>query len=106
MAKQITIEYKQKIYTLEFTRDSVKQLERSGFKIGELTDYPMMMLPRFFYGAFRANHPTVKQRLTDEILDNIEDKDGLLDKLSEMYYEPLDTLMEGGKGNIKWKATF
>ena len=45
MAKTIKIDYKNKTYTLEFNRESVKQLERGGFKVAEVADYPYLMLP-------------------------------------------------------------
>lgn len=105
MAKTIKIDYKNKTYTLEFNRESVKQLERGGFKVADVADYPNLMLPKLFFGAFKANHPTVKQKLTDEILDKLENKQDLLDKLSEMYAEPLETLLDDSKGNVKWEAT-
>lgn len=105
MAKQITIEYNKRQYILEFTRESVVALERSGFKIGDLADYPNLMLPKLFFGAFKANHPSVRQKLTDEILDKIKNKNGLIDKLTEMYAEPLETLFDDEKGNVEWEAT-
>lgn len=105
MAKQITFDYKGKTYTLEFTRDTVVHMERGGFKVAEVADYPNLMLPKLFYGAFRAHHPTVKQKLTDSILDHIKNKDALIDKLSEMYSEPIDTLLSDDEGNVEWEAT-
>ena len=106
MAKTINFQYKDKVYTLEFTRETVKALQRTGFKASDLADYPDLTLPKLFFGAFRANHPTMRMALAEEILDNIKDRTKLIDKLSEMYSEPLETLMDDSAGNVEWTADF
>ena len=52
MAKQIKFEYKGKDYCLEYTRETVKQMERDGFKTENLLSKPMLTLPLLFAGAF------------------------------------------------------
>ena len=56
MAKQINFEYDGKEYCLEYTRETVKQMEREGFKSSDVIDKPMLSLPRLFAGAFKAHH--------------------------------------------------
>ncbi|MCM1545286.1 MAG: DUF5055 domain-containing protein, partial [Ruminococcus sp.] len=56
-----------KEYLLEFTRKSVKTMERQGFRIDEIDSKPMTVLPALFAGAFLAHHKFVKPAVSDEI---------------------------------------
>lgn len=108
MAKQIILTYNDKEYTLEFTRKTIESMERSGFIVSELSDKPVSTLPRMFAGAFKAHHPFVQTAVVNEIFDSIEDKEGLINKLSEMYSEPVEALMQSGTGKnaIHWTPNF
>jgi len=110
MAKQISFEYDGKQYTLEFTRKSIEMMERQGFNINDITDKPMTTLPALFAGAFIAHHRFVKRDIIDEIYSKLTNKQELLQKLAEMYNEPLEALMEDpddNEGNaLNWEASF
>ncbi len=111
MGKQINFEYKNKEYTLEFTRESVKQMEREGFVAGDILTKPMLTLPKLFAGAFKAHHRfDIKQKQIDEIFELFTNKQALVEKLAEMYAEPMETLMDDDAidaGNaIAWEANF
>lgn len=110
MSKQITFSYEGKPYTLEFTRRTIRQMEQNGFNIQEITIHPMTVLPDFFAGAFRANHKNEKREKIDEIYKNMPDKDKLIEKLVEMYNEPLEALMDEPEENsakkVDWTASF
>jgi len=110
MAKQISFEYDGKQYTLEFTRKSIEIMERQGFNINDITDKPMTTLPALFAGAFIAHHRFVKREIIDEIYSKLTNKQELLQKLAEMYNEPLEALMEDpddNEGNaVNWEASF
>lgn len=111
MAKQLNFEHKGKEYTLEFTRDSIKQMEREGFIATELATKPMNTLPQLFAGAFKAHHKwDVKQKQIDEMFGLFTNKNALLEKLAEMYHEPFEALMDDeniDQGNaISWEANF
>lgn len=109
MAKTINFAYKNKEYTLEFTRNSIKKLERTGFNINELDNKPLTTLPRLFWGSFLAHHPYVTQDTTDEIFALLTNKEDLLSKLAEMYSEPILALMEepeNNEGNVSWGASW
>ena len=111
MAKQLNFEYKDKEYTLEYTRESVKQMEREGFKGEDVVNKPMLTLPRLFAGAFKAHHKfDTKQKVIDEIFELFTNKQALVEKLAEMYMEPMETLLDDDnidQGNaIKWEANF
>lgn len=106
MAKQLKIEYEGKTYTLEFSRSSVRALERKGFVVGEVGDKPMMILD-MFAGAFSMHHSNVKREKIEEIYDSLSGKDKLLEAMSEMYSEPIESLMaEPETGNATWTANW
>lgn len=97
-------------YTLEFTRDSIRSMERGGFVISEIDSKPMTVLPRLFSGAFLAHHKFVKQETIDEIYAKLKHKSELIEKLAEMYNETIESLVEepdeGDEGNIEWEASW
>jgi hypothetical protein len=109
MAKQLNFEYNGKEYTLEFTRESVKQMEREGFVANDVITKPMITLPKLFAGAFKANHRfDIKQKEIEQIFSQFKNKTALFEKLAEMYSEPMETLMDDtDEGNaIAWDANF
>lgn len=106
--KKIKLTYDGKDYTLEYTRQTISQLEQRGFVAADLAEKPATMLPMAFAGAFLKNHKLVKQEIIDEIFENIKDKQGLIGKLSEMLVECYQSLMndvetENDKGNAVWE---
>lgn len=110
MAKTLNFEYKGKEYTLEYTRETVKQMEREGFVAEDIIARPMLTLPKLFSGAFKAHHKfDAKQKVIDEMFEHFTNKGALLEKLAEMYHEPFDELMDDDniEGNaIAWEANF
>ncbi len=110
MAKQIKFEHDNREYTLEFTRESIKQMEREGFLIEDIVKKPMLTLPKLFSGAFKAHHRyDVKQKQIDELFSLFENKQALIGALVEMFNEPLEALMDNDEkeGNaIAWEQTF
>lgn len=110
MAKQINLNYNGKDYCLEYTRDTVKQMEREGFVSSDIVTKPMSTLPKLFAGAFKAHHRfDTKQKVIEEIFDALSNKGALVEKLAEMYAEPMETLMDdcGDEKNAAvWDASF
>ena len=111
MAKILNFEHKGKEYTLEYTRESVKQMEREGFVANEIITKPMLTLPKLFSGAFKAHHKyDTKQKQIDEMFELFTNKSALVEKLAEMYAEPIESLMDDenvDSGNaIAWDASF
>ncbi len=110
MAKQIKFEYNGKEYTLEFTRKSIEIMERQGFVINDIVDKPVTTLPTLFAGAFLAHHRYVKREIIDEIFSKLTNKQELINKLAEMYNEPILALIdenEDDEGNgLEWGASF
>ena len=103
----IKITYNKKEYQLEYTRESVKQMESTGFVIEEVTTKPATMIPALFYGAFMSKNKGIKRKLVDEIYDSLNDKIGLISALAEMYAETLQYLTEpseDSEGNATWEV--
>lgn len=114
MATKITITYNASEYTLEYSRNSVRQMEQQGFVLEKLSKQPMNMVPLLVYGAFTKNHKGIKRSLVDEIYEHITDKigdgdNGFIHALLEMYAETVNTLTDNksvDEGNkAVWKVT-
>ena len=109
MAKQITFTYGGNEYTLEYTRKSVEQMERNGFIAIDISKKPMITLPALFAGAFLAHHKSLNKELIEEIYKKMPNKDNLIDKLAEMYNEPIQALTEDPEddaGNVTWETSW
>ena len=109
MSKQLSFTYEDKEYCLEFTRKSVEQMEKSGFKASDINDKPMTVLPALFSGSFLANHRFTKQEVIDKIFAKLTNKGELISKLAEMYNEPIMALVdepEENEGNLSWTASW
>lgn len=108
MGKNITFDYNDKKYTLEFNRRSIEKMEQSGFDIESATSKPMSTIPKLFEGAFLMHHPYVKEETVDDMFNLFTDKQGLFTALVEMYAEPLESLVEDStaKNAIAWGKNF
>ena len=102
---QINFDYDGKHYCLEYTRDTVKQMEGAGFTINDTGDKPATRIEQLWAGAFLANHKRVSSTIIKELYDKMKDKDALLKKLAEMYNATLDYLLDDDEGNVEWTAT-
>lgn len=94
-------------YVLEYTRRSISTMEERGFVITDVNKKPMSSLPKMFAGAFLANHRHTKQETIDTIYSKMKDKESLFEKLTSMYTEAIEALMdepEDNEGNIQWEA--
>lgn len=108
--KPIVIKNKDEEYTLEFNRESIKFAEARGFKIEDVSNFPMTKLPELFFYAFRMHHKNVAREKTDKIL--FEElggiPEGLLERLAELYAQPFEalTIVEDGeeRKNSKWSV--
>lgn len=107
--KQITFTYKDVDYTLEFSRNTVKALDRLGFDPEKVSSQPMTMIPLLWQGAFAMHHKNVKPEIVNEIYSHITDRTDLVGKLLECYYEPITAMLdepEKDEGNLNWGANF
>lgn len=107
MNKQIKFTYDGKDYCLEFTKRTVEQMEKSGFRASDISDKPMSTLPALFAGAFLANHRGVKRETIDNIFSKMNNKQTLIETLAQMFNEPIMGLIEDpeeSEGNVNWTA--
>ena len=115
MSTKITITYEDNDYVLEYSRNSVKQMEQQGFILDQLGEKPATMIPLLVYGAFIKNNKGIKRSLVDEIYENIVGKidndggEGFIQVLAEMYAETVNVLTMNSpddEGNLAiWKVT-
>ena len=56
-------------YELDFNRETLFVMDRDGFKIEEVTDYPATNIPKLFFYSFRKNHRTANNVQEDEDLE-------------------------------------
>ena len=104
---QINFDYLGKHYCLEYTPDSIKQMEASGFSINDIADRPATRIEQLWAGAFLANHKRVSNNIIKELYSKMKDPEGLVKTLTEMYNNSLFYLMpdEEDQGNVEWTAT-
>lgn len=103
MAKQLTFSYNGKDYTLEYTRNTIRQMESEGFVAADIETKPMSVLPDLFRGAFLAHHRFEKKPVIDDIYAHMTNKPVLIERLAEMYNEPISSLLdEPTEGNVEW----
>ena len=91
----IVLEYEGgKTYTLEFSRETVKQAERAGFNREDFGPKMMIRIPELFYYSFMKNHPSVSKEKTDQIL--FDDLGGVTEaiskRLTELFNAPYNDL--------------
>lgn len=107
-ANQINFEYNGKKYCLEYTPDTVKQMEAAGFSINDIDEKPATRIEQLWAGAFLANHRRgTSNTIIKGMYDKMKDKEKLIQKLVEMYNNTLEYLLpdEDDEGNVEWTAT-
>ena len=104
---QINFDYMDRHYCLEYTPDSIKQMESAGFNINDIGDRPATRIEQLWAGAFLANHKRVSNTIIKELYSKMKDKETLLKNLTEMYNNAMLYLMpdEDNEGNVTWTAT-
>lgn len=105
--KELKFNYDGKSYTLAYSRESVRTMERTGFSLDNLSSMPVNMIPQLFYGAFAVHHRGIKRKLVDDIWESMEDKSTLITTLAEMYYGTIEDLLgeEDGEAEETTKKT-
>lgn len=92
--KQLSFTFEGKQYTLEFNRDAVRRLDRQDFVISSITEKPMTSIPALFHGAFWMHHKGITPEQTDKIFEKIKDPAKLVNKLVEMYNDPILSMID------------
>ncbi len=105
--KQIKLSYEGKDYTLEYTKNTVRQMERRGFVIEELATKPLTNFLDLFAGAFLSKHPQVKRDKIEEIYESLKGRKKLISALTEMYTETIEYLIDDAEsGEENWTPNF
>lgn len=103
----LDFEYKGKEYSLCYTVDSLKRLEKNGFSFASLDERLLTGAEDLFCAAFDANHSKVPRRIREEIYvemqSECEDGATISDVLIEMLSETIENMKP--RGNIGWKVT-
>jgi len=101
----LDFEYNGKDYSLAYTIDVVKRLDRSGL-LAQIAggERPLTMTEDLFIPAFEANHSSVSNNIRRKIFEEFTEtsEDGsLLECLLEMVNEVREAMAP--KGNVKWR---
>ena len=103
MSKQITFEYEDRAYTLEYTLRTAGQANEDGLILDQIGDKPALMIPKLVYWAFIRHQKWMTRQKSEEIYKWIRDKQGFVTALSEMYAEAVNALIdEDDEGNANW----
>lgn len=82
------------IYTLDFSRDTVRFAEERGFVWDEIGTRPATMVPIIWYTAFRRYNPRVSYAKATEILEKLGGmKPNWITRLRELYDQSLISLI-------------
>ncbi len=104
---KIEFEYNGKEYSLAYTINVVKRLDKSGLLAAIVNgERPLTMTEDLFIAAFEANHSSVSNRIREEIFRELEEtsEDGtLLECLLEMVNDVRAEMAP--KGNAKWRMS-
>lgn len=95
-------------YNLGFTADSLKQMERNGFKFGKMDDSILTAPLELFCGAFIAKHRNVPRKRREEIYamlteNDEEGKQNLAEALGVLLGETIEE-MNTHQGNVSWRV--
>lgn len=105
---KICFEYDGKPYTLVYSADSLKKMEKQyGVKFAKLDDQVLTATEDLFSGAFIENHSDVSRSKRSEIYTALTEKveggkEGLGEVLGEMLGEAIESMKP--KGNVAWRV--
>ncbi len=107
--KKLSFEFEGTRYTLSFNKRTVRLLSQNGFKPEMIHDQPAIGIPMLFKGAFLAENHWVKDDVKDKIYGTLVNKSELINKLLEMYADPINALFdepEDVEKKVTWEANF
>ena len=104
--KKIKFSYDGIDYTLEFTPDSVRKMERNGFDFTQMEHNVVNVGYDLFSGAFIANHNYVPEKQREKLYPLMKaynkDEKNLIEYLSEMLADEIEWIVSKPQGNIEW----
>lgn len=98
----------EELYVIEFSRATVVQAERAGFKVGNIADFPASGSGDIFYYACMKNHRKMTRQETDELFCNLGgfENQELMERLIALYADAMRSLNNGGEKNAKYAVKF
>lgn len=97
----IVINFNGKKFILEYNRKSITTMEAKGFKINELEDKPLTTVDLLISGAFYKNHKDITDEEIEDIISNIDDYEGFVKALVELYVKALNSIMGANEDKPK-----
>lgn len=99
-------------FNLEFTADSLRRMEKTGFNFGDLDSHALQLHEELFCGLFIEHHSNTPRKKRLEIYEDLtanadeegDEKGALDDIVMEMFNEAMDEIQNRKTGNVKWKA--
>lgn len=102
----LEFEFRGKEYSLWFTIDALKKLEKNGFSFADIDSRILTAPEELFAAAFDAKHPETPYKTRSEIYREFSEESETGDiSLAEILIQMLNECVEDMKprGNIRWK---
>lgn len=92
----LRIPKRNEVFTLEFSRESIKFAERNGFVFDDVDRMPMSGLIDLFWYSFRMHHMRISREQAERILFNDLKgfPEGMVERLGKLYGIPMKTLSQ------------
>lgn len=98
MSKTISFIYNGTAFKLEFTPETICQMEADGFTLDALKEadkHPFTIACALFAGAFYAHHSDLTEDEVFAVIESLSRKQELLERLAEMYTDVIRTMEAG-----------
>lgn len=93
-------------YTLEYTPNSVRKMERDGFDFTAMDKNVVNVGYDLFRGAFISRHNYVpvqeRDKMYEKLMSKNEAGEDLLECLANMLKDELDWIVSKPQGNVSW----
>lgn len=92
----LRIPKRNEVFTLEFSRESIKFAERNGFVFDDVDRMPMCGLIDLFWYSFRMHHMRISREQAERILFNDLKgfPEGMVERLGKLYGIPMKSLSQ------------
>lgn len=102
---RIDFDYNGKHYCLEYTRESVAQMEAMGFSPSDIDMKPTIRMDQLWSGAFLAHNRNTSENMKKELYEKMKGP-ALMDALKTMIANHYESLIpEENVGEIQWTVT-
>ena len=107
---KLEFDYNDRHYCLEYTRDTVRTMEASGFNPNDIDEKPLLRFEQLWAGAFLANHRKVSNSIVKNLFEVVGKQNGVREALLNMIAETYESLLPKddepeSEGNVTWTVT-